>query len=84
MYFFFLDNLRTHNAVVKKQYDALAEWRKKENDKFEQTKALITALRADNQELQVKVMTLVDKEVSIDFYFLFFSQYFYPDLLLAF
>uniref|UniRef100_A0A0B7BU47 CCHC NOA-type domain-containing protein n=1 Tax=Arion vulgaris TaxID=1028688 RepID=A0A0B7BU47_9EUPU len=56
------DNLRTHNAIVKKQYDSLTEWRKKENEKFEQTKALITALRVENQELQVKVMTLDDKE----------------------
>ncbi|CAL1528162.1 unnamed protein product [Lymnaea stagnalis] len=56
------DNLRTHNAVVKKQYEALAEWRKNENDKFEKTKALITALREENQELQVKMMAKNDKE----------------------
>lgn len=52
-----------HNSIIKRQYDSLTEWRKKENDKFEQTKALITALRAENQELQVKVMTFADKEV---------------------
>ncbi|BFZ08394.1 hypothetical protein BsWGS_11433 [Bradybaena similaris] len=59
------DNLRMHNTIIKRQYDSLTEWRKKENDKFEQTKALITALRAENQELQVKVMTLADKEVEL-------------------
>ncbi|CAG5117340.1 unnamed protein product, partial [Candidula unifasciata] len=54
--------LRSLNTTTKRQYDALTEWRRKENDKFEQTKALITALRAENQELQVKVMTCADKE----------------------
>ncbi|XP_012934622.1 NF-kappa-B essential modulator [Aplysia californica] len=55
------DNLREHNKVMKEQFEALSDWRKRETGKFEQTKALITALRAENQELQLKVMTLEDK-----------------------
>ncbi|XP_059146709.1 NF-kappa-B essential modulator-like [Physella acuta] len=56
------DNLRENNAVVKKQYEALSTWRKKEQEKFERTKALITALREENQEHQVNLMAKADRE----------------------
>ena len=48
---------------MKEQYDTLVEWRKREQEKFDQTKAVITALKEENQELQVKNMTLQDKMV---------------------
>lgn len=50
--------------MVKKQYEALSTWRKKEQEKFERTKALITALREENQEHQVNLMAKADKEVT--------------------
>ncbi|KAK3793998.1 hypothetical protein RRG08_028432 [Elysia crispata] len=59
------DNLRQHNAVMRGHYEDLALWRKREQEKFEQAKALITALREENQEKQVQIMTLKDKEKEI-------------------
>ena len=57
------DNLREHNAKMREQCEDLALWKRREQEKFEQTKALITALRADNQDMQVQIMTFKDKEV---------------------
>ncbi|RUS89630.1 hypothetical protein EGW08_002648 [Elysia chlorotica] len=59
------DNLRQHNAVMRGHYEDLALWRRREQEKFEQAKALITALREDNQEKQVHIMALKDKEKEI-------------------
>ncbi|GFN84515.1 NF-kappa-b essential modulator [Plakobranchus ocellatus] len=56
------DNLREHNAMMREQCENLVLWRKRENEKFEQAKALITALRGENQDMQVQIMTLKDKE----------------------
>ncbi|XP_055881811.1 NF-kappa-B essential modulator-like [Biomphalaria glabrata] len=59
------DSLRQNNAVVKKQYEAVSEWRKREMEKFEQTKALITALRAEIQDLQEKLLAKDENEKSL-------------------
>ncbi|GFR90218.1 NF-kappa-B essential modulator [Elysia marginata] len=56
------DNLRQHNAMMRGHYEDLALWRKREQEKTEQFKALITALREENQEKQVQIMALKDKE----------------------
>ncbi|XP_067683522.1 optineurin-like [Haliotis asinina] len=59
------DYLKDNNEMMKKQYEALAEWKKKvhdanvaNRDKFDQTKALIVGLRKDNEELLEKVREL--------------------------
>ncbi|XP_046569129.1 NF-kappa-B essential modulator-like [Haliotis rubra] len=63
------DYLKDNNEMMKKQYEALAEWKKKvhdanvaNRDKFDQTKALILGLilglRKDNEELLEKVREL--------------------------
>ncbi|XP_071082186.1 NF-kappa-B essential modulator-like [Haliotis cracherodii] len=59
------DYLKDNNEMMKKQYEALAEWKKKvhdaniaNRDKFDQTKALILGLRKDNEEMLEKVQEL--------------------------
>lgn len=59
------DNLKEHNAVMRGHYEDLALWRRREQEKFEQAKALIIALREENQEKQVQIMALKDKEKEI-------------------
>ena len=57
--------------MMKKQFDTLSQWKQKVHDanvanreKFEQTRALITALRSENEELQSSVKVITGKEVS--------------------
>lgn len=56
--------------MMKKQFETLSQWKQKVHDanvanreKFEQTRALITALRAENEELQATLKVNNDKEV---------------------
>ncbi|KAL8559163.1 hypothetical protein ACOMHN_048410 [Nucella lapillus] len=61
--------LKENNEMMKRQFDTLSQWKQKVHDanvlnreKFEQTRALITALRSENEELQVKVRDSSHKE----------------------
>ena len=56
--------------MMKKQYETLSQWKQKVHDanvanreKFEQTRALITALRSENEELQTSVKDISSREV---------------------
>lgn len=65
------DFLRENNAKIRQQYEALTKWKEKVHDanvvnkeKFEQTRALITALRKENEELQKKYADTQEENVS--------------------
>lgn len=65
--------LKENNEMMKKQFETLSQWKQKVHDanvlnreKFEQTRALITALRSENEELQAKVRDNSDKEDSLN------------------
>ncbi|XP_076447760.1 uncharacterized protein LOC143284710 [Babylonia areolata] len=64
--------LKENNEMMKKQFETLSQWKQKvhdanvlNRDKFEQTRALITALRSENEELLVKIRENNDKEDSL-------------------
>nr|KAG5705570.1 hypothetical protein BaRGS_034768 [Batillaria attramentaria] len=66
------DYLKENNEMMKKQFETLSQWKQKVHDanvmnreKFEQTRAVITALRSENEELQRKVTDAQDKEVTL-------------------
>lgn len=65
------DYLKENNEMMKKQFETLSLWKQKvheanvmNRDKFEQTRALITALRSENEDLQKKMKEKQDNEVS--------------------
>jgi flagellar motor switch protein FliG len=71
-YICFSEYLKENNEMMKKQFETLSQWKQKVHDanimnreKFEQTRALITALRSENEELQTKFRASTGNEVRI-------------------
>nr|QNL15273.1 inhibitor of nuclear factor kappa-B kinase subunit gamma [Littorina littorea] len=64
--------LKENNEMMRKQFETLSQWKQKVHDanvmnreKFEQTRALITSLRAENEELQTSFRDTFNKEESL-------------------
>ena len=70
LFFSIAEYLKENNEMMKKQFETLSQWKQKVHDanvlnreKFEQTRALITALRTENEELQTTIKDSHNKEV---------------------